>query len=100
LPVSPSAEQFARVIYLLVERILLCTGMVNGEREVIVQSIIVHETESGYAQAFKKDAYSELMGKISLTNIIFSEQIKNEWRNTLLWSDLLEHKLMENPTKV
>jgi len=100
LPVSPSAEQFARVIYLIVERILLCTGMVNGEREVTVHSIIVHETESGYAQAFKKDAYSKLMGNISLTNIIFSEQIKNEWRNTLLWSDLLEQKLMENPTKV
>ena len=31
LPVSPSAEQFARVIFLLVERILECTNMVNGE---------------------------------------------------------------------
>jgi len=100
LPVSPSAEQFSRVIYLIVERILACTGMINGEREVKVQSIIVHETESGYAQAFKKDAYSKLMGTISLTNIIFSEQIQNEWGNTQLWSDLLEQKLMKNPTKV
>jgi len=100
LPVSPSAEQFSRVIYLMVEQVLACTGMVNGERDVKLHSIIVHETETGYAQGFKDDAYSELMGKISLDNIIFSEQIKVEWSNPKLWEELLEKKLMVNPKKV
>jgi len=100
LPVSPSAEQFCRVIYLMVERILECTGMINGEREVILHSIIVHETETGYAQGFKKDAHSQLMGELKLTDIIFSKQIQSEWGNTSLWSDLLTHKLMVNPRKV
>ena len=100
LPVSPSAEQFSRVIYLMVERVLACTGMVNGERDVHLHSIVVHETETGYAQGFKEDAYSELMGKISLENIIFSKQIQSEWSNTHLWNELLTEKLMENPKKV
>ncbi len=100
LPVSPSAEQFSRVIYLMVERILDSTGMVNGERNVKVNSIIVHETDTGYAQSFKEDAYSKLMGIINLNNIVFSKQIQVEWSNRFLWSDLLENKLMENPRKV
>ncbi|HHH19431.1 MAG TPA: 6-carboxytetrahydropterin synthase [Campylobacterales bacterium] len=100
LPVSPSAEQFSRVIYLLVERVLACTGMVNGERNVTLQSIIVHETETGYAQGFKEDAYSELMGKIALEDIHFSEQVQKEWSDSELWDKLLTHKLMQNPSKI
>jgi len=100
LPVSPSAEQFSRVIYLMVERVLACTGMVNGERNVTLNSIIVHETETGYAQAFKEDAYSEIMGMIDLKEVIFSKQIQDEWTNINLWRALLEKKLMVNPKKV
>ncbi|MCK4440634.1 MAG: 6-carboxytetrahydropterin synthase [Sulfurovaceae bacterium] len=100
LPVSPSAEQFSRVIFLLVERVLACTGMVNGERDVKLHSIIVHETESGYAQGFKDDAYSSLMGKIDLNDIIFSKQIQNEWSDNRLWSKLLTQTEIINPQKV
>ena len=100
LPVSPSAEQFSRVIFLMVERVLNCTNMVNGERNVKLHSIIVHETQTGYAQGFKEDAYSKLMGNISLENIIFSDKIKSEWSNPNLWEALLQNKLMVNPKKV
>ena len=100
LPVSPSAEQFSRVIYLIVERVLACIQMQNGEREVKLHSIIVHETETGYAQGFKKDAHSLLMGKIELEDIIFSKQVKAEWSDALLWDKLLRYKLIKNPLKV
>lgn len=100
LPVSPSAEQFSRVIYLLVERVLSCTRMVNGEREVKLHSIIVHETETGYAQGFKEDAYSKLMGEIALEDIVFSEQVRSEWRDPALWDKLLNHSFLTNPKKV
>jgi len=100
LPVSPSAEQFARVIYLMVERVLECTDMQNGEKEVRLHSIIVHETETGYAQGFKEDAHSELMGKIVLEDLVFSDQVKSEWSDPLLWEKLLNHKNMINPKKV
>ncbi|WP_309500027.1 6-carboxytetrahydropterin synthase [Sulfurovum sp.] len=100
LPVSPSAEQFSRVIYLMVERILACTGMQNGEKEVKLDSIIVHETETGYAQGFREDAHSELMGEIKLEDIVFSSQVKSEWSDPQLWDKLLNHSLIENPKKV
>lgn len=100
LPVSPSAEQFSRVIYLLVERVLVCTEMQNGEREVKLHSIIVHETETGYAQGFKEDAHSELMGKIALEDIVFSPQVQSEWSDPSLWDKLLNHTMIKNPKKV
>jgi len=100
LPVSPSAEQFSRLIYLIVERILACTDMQNGEREVKLHSIIVHETETGYAQGFKEDAHSELMGKIALEDIYFSNQVKSEWSDKLLWEKLLDNKTITNPKKI
>lgn len=100
LPVSPSAEQFSRVIYLIVERVLTCTTMINGERDVKLHSIIVHETETGYAQGFKEDAHSELMGKIALEDILFSEQVQSEWSDAKLWDKLLNHTLITNPKKV
>lgn len=100
LPVSPSAEQFSRVLFLIVERVLACTEMQNGEREVRLHSIIVHETETGYAQGFKEDAHSVLMGKIALEDILFSKQVQSEWSDSDLWSKLLTNTLMTNPKKV
>lgn len=100
LPVSPSAEQFSRVIYLIVEKVLACTVMKNGEREVQLHSVIVHETETGYAQGFKEDAHSELMGKIDLNEIHFSKQVQSEWSDVDLWEKLLKDTALENPTKV
>ncbi len=100
LPVSPSAEQFSRIIYLMVERVLACTDMQNGEKEVLLHSIIVHETETGYAQGFKEDAHSALMGKIVLEEIEFSAQVKSEWSDPQLWEKLLKHQPIINPKKI
>ena len=49
LPVSPSCEQFARVIFLMIDALLGSTSMINGERGVKLHSIIVQETDTGYA---------------------------------------------------
>ncbi len=100
LPVSPSAEQFSRVIFLMVERILECTKMCNGERDVRLHSIIVHETETGYAQGFKEDAHSALMGKIRLEDILFSKQVQAEWSQHDMWDRLLAREVLENPKRV
>ena len=100
LPVSPSAEQFTRVIFLMVQRVLECTKMQNGEKEVKLHSIIVHETETGYAQGFEEDAHSKLMGTIELEDIVFSEQIKKEWSDRNLWSKLLNYETITTPKEV
>jgi len=100
LPVSPSAEQFSRVIFLMVERVLECTGMQNGERDVSLNSIIVHETQTGYAQGFREDAHSKLMGKIELKDIKFSPQVMDEWHDSKMWEKMLNLELFVNPREV
>lgn len=97
LPVSPSAEQFSRIIFLMVDKIINQTKMVNGEKNVSVHSVIVHETETGYAQGFREDAYSELMGRISLEDIVFSKQVQVEWSDEKMWDKLMDDKIFENP---
>ena len=97
LPVSPSAEQFSRVFFVAIDKILTLSTKNNNEREVKLNSIIVHETETGYAKCFKEDAYSELMGKIDLNKIIFSKQIKSEWKNGNFWDDILQDKELITP---
>jgi 6-pyruvoyltetrahydropterin/6-carboxytetrahydropterin synthase len=100
LPVSPSAEQFSRVIYVLIDKLLKLTSSVNGEREVKLNSIIVHETDTGYAQCFKEDAYSQNMGKIDLEDIHFSDLIREDWSHKDLWEDIKAGKKFVNPTSV
>jgi len=100
LPVSPSAEQFSRVIYLMVERVLALTQMQNGERNVRLHSIIVHETETGYAQGFREDAHNPDMGIIALEDIHFSPQVQREWRDPKLWGKLISHSTLVLPKKV
>ena len=48
LPISPSAEQLSRVIFLITDKITKQTKMVNGEQGVELNSVIVHETDTGY----------------------------------------------------
>jgi 6-pyruvoyltetrahydropterin/6-carboxytetrahydropterin synthase len=97
LPVSPSAEQFSRVIFLMVDKVINQTKMVNGEKNVSVHSVIVHETDTGYAQGFREDAFSELMGKIELKDIRFSDQVKAEWSDSEMWDKLLKEEIFTNP---
>ena len=100
LPVSPSCEQFSRVIFLLIDKVLQLTCGVNGEREVSLHSIIVHETDTGYAQCFAKDAYSEKMGAINLEDIVFSDAIKDEWVDKELFEKLKKGERFTNPKSV
>ena len=100
LPVNPSAEQFARTIFLLVDRVLQQTEMANGEAEVRLQAVIVHETETGYARAEREDAYDSTMGPTYLDTIRFSERVRQEWRNPKMFEELLAGKRFVNPDEV
>ncbi len=79
LPVSPSAEQFSRLFFRLVDAVLTLTEMANGEAQVRLHSVIVHETETGYAQCFREDAHNPRMGCIDLDAIVFSPAITQNW---------------------
>ncbi len=100
LPVSPSAEQYSRVIFLIVERVLQNTVMLNEEKNVIIDGVIVHETETGYARCGYADAHNEQMGKIDLRDIRFSKGVREEWSDPAMWEKLLADEKIVNPKKI
>ncbi len=97
LPVSPTAEQVSRVLFVLADAVLKNTRKVNGDGAARVHSVVLHETETGYAQCFRKDAFSGSMGKINPREIRFSDGIKKEWSDPALWDRLLAGKPFLNP---
>ncbi|WP_209830672.1 hypothetical protein ACL9Z5_002073 [Acinetobacter calcoaceticus] len=97
LPVSPSAEQFSRIFFYLAQQVLQSTITQNGEGDVEVYSVIVHETDTGYAQSFIEDIQNEQMGILSLDGIVFSEQIQIEWANPQMYDDLKKGMKFNNP---
>ena len=97
LPVSPSAEQFSRVIFFWADAILRQTETQNGEADVSVYSVIAHETATGYAQCFREDVNNEQMGKLCLTDFAFSEQVKAEWHDPNMYDKLIAGERFVNP---
>ena len=100
IPVSPSAEQFSRLFFVLIDRLLDLTEKTNGEADVRLHSVIVHETETGYAQCFREDAVNSKMGLIALDDIEFSEAIRKGWPNPELFEALKRGERISNPKEV
>ncbi|WP_338755093.1 6-carboxytetrahydropterin synthase [Moraxella lincolnii] len=98
LPVSPSAEQFSRVIFFWAKQILEQTHMQNGEADVSVYSVIAHETATGYAQCFEDDVLNAQMGELRLTDFDFSDAVKAEWSDPLMYDKLIHGEKFVNPT--
>lgn len=78
MPASPSAESYSLMFLKLIDLILKNTDFVNAEGKVQVSSVRVHETDTGYAEAFRDDMD---MIELDLNKIIFSTQVMNEWKN-------------------
>lgn len=96
LPVSPSAEQFSRVFFFLAQQVLNSTVTQNGEGDVEVYSVIVHETDTGYAQSFQEDIENKQMGLLQLEHIEFSEQVQQEWADPTMYERLKQGLKFEN----
>lgn len=97
LPVSPSAEQFSRIVFFWADAILKQTQMQNGEADVSVYSVIAHETATGYAQCFSEDVSNEQMGALRLEDFAFSEQVKAEWHDPQMYDKLIAGEPFINP---
>jgi len=99
MPVSPSAEAYALMFFFVIDKIMDATEFNNGEKKPMLSSVRVHETATGYAEAFRSDL--EYLD-ISLHDIIFSDGVKSEWKDPF-WYYLLQNregnaKVFINPT--
>lgn len=93
IPISPSAEGYALMFFFVIDKILQNTNFHNGEGQVELFSVKVHETSTGFAEAFREDL--ELV-KFGLDDIHFSEDIVKEWP-TDWWGDLKKGMKYNNP---
>lgn len=88
MPVSPSAEQYSLLFLYVIDKIVNATEFNNGESKVNVSSVRVHETATGYAEAFRNDLE---WVNYDLDDIIFSDDIKEEWGDCLMYNKLISY---------
>jgi 6-pyruvoyltetrahydropterin/6-carboxytetrahydropterin synthase len=89
IPVSPSAEGYALLLFFVIDQIISAHLFQNGEKNVTLHSIRVHETKSGYAEAFREDLQ---LVNFNLSDIKFSPGIQQEWKNPQWWDELLKRR--------
>jgi 6-pyruvoyltetrahydropterin/6-carboxytetrahydropterin synthase len=85
IPVSPSAEGYALLFFFVIGRIISNIRLTNGEGNVHLQAVRVHETLSGYAEAAEED-----LALVSFTtkDIRFNDGITSEWKDKSWWEKL------------
>ena len=76
MPINPTAEQYALMFLYLIDKILSNTKMKNNEKGVTVSSVKVHETDTGYALAERKDLS---LIDYDINDFEFSEGVKVDW---------------------
>lgn len=91
MPVSPSAEMYSLMFYAIIDEIIKKTEFSNGEKNVKLHSVRVHETATGWAESFEED-YIDLWvrGELDIKEIHFSDGIKDEWKDPLMWEKILD----------
>ena len=87
-PFSPSAEQFSLYFLGALRGVLRSTEFNNGEGDIVVHSVKVHETRSGYAESFYSD-YELIDYKLS--DIKFSNKIKDGWKIPNMYGKMIEY---------
>lgn len=89
IPISPSAEGYSLMFLFLVDKIIENTVFNNQEGNVRVSSVRVHETSTGYAEAFREDLK---MIDFSVRDVIFTEGIKEDWKSDKWWLEINQDK--------
>lgn len=101
MPVSPSAEAYSMMLFYIIDKMVKATEFNNGEKDVELMSVRVHETTTGYAESFRDDMQ---YWNFDLEQVEFSDQIKAEWHDSKMYDKLiafdkgiLESKPFTNP---
>ena len=101
MPCSPSAEMYSLMFFALAQRVIEKTHFRNGESNVRIHSVVCHETTTGWAESFEEDYINIWKAKgYKLEDIVFSQAIKDEWTDPLMWGKLLDDNTeyaFENP---
>ena len=94
IPVSPSAEGYALLIYYVTDLIIKNTQFSNNEGNIRLLAVRVHETATGYAEVAEEDRH---MMNFTLKDIFLSKGIEEEWKDQNWWDNLKKGISFVNP---
>ncbi|MDC0610320.1 6-carboxytetrahydropterin synthase [Vibrio sp.] len=94
MPVSPSAEAYSLMFFKVLDEMIKATEFNNGEKNVELHSVRVHETATGYAESFRDDLD---WINFELKDIVLSEGIKAEFKDPQMFDKLIQASI--NGTK-
>lgn len=87
MPVSPSAEAYSLMFFKVIDAIVKATEFNNGEKNVQLYSVRVHETTTGYAESFRGDLE---WCDFELEDIKISDGIKSEFKDEKMFEKLIK----------
>ncbi len=81
VPFVPTAEMMAKSFFTVCQAILDSSQLSLGEEDVAVDHVIVHETDTGYANFGLDDLEGDQFPDIHFDRWVFSEGIQKDWKN-------------------
>lgn len=89
VPFIPTAEMMAKCFFTVARAIIKTSPKLSGEKDVDVDHMVVHETDTGYASFGLDDLSDDKFPEINFSSWIISEGIKQSWKNTNWFSRLI-----------
>ncbi len=80
VPFIPTAEMMAKAFFVVCQAILDTQPLTLGEEGVAVESVTVHETDTGSATFGRVDLENDRFPDIQLSRWVFSDGIQSEWK--------------------
>jgi len=79
VPFIPTAEMLAKACFVVCQAILNSGPKLSSEKDVYVEKVIVHETDTGYGVYSHADVEKDQFPPIAFNRWIFSDGIKKSW---------------------
>lgn len=98
LPVSPSAESLSLILLGMIRNVMSLTQGVNGEKDVEVFSVRVHETTTGYAQSFVEDL--QMLKNVDMSTIFFSNAVVSDFTHPELYNVIKDFSSFDKETPI
>lgn len=94
VPFIPTAEMMAKAAFEVCQAILTFGEPLSGEEGVEVHKVVVHETETGFAEFNWEDLENDSFSAVRFDQWIISDGIKQSWKNRK-WYTLVRNALKE-----
>lgn len=91
VPFVPTAEMIAKACFVVTEGILKASAPLSGEKDVAVQQVIVHETDTGYGVYSAGDVAKDRFPAISFERWAISAGIKAAWKEKTWYEKVRQH---------